>query len=312
MGYQLAIQLQGLIPERVETNFQQAGLVCQPCRQIDLDSPWTWYWLNQLKIPIIYHRKLWELAYVMQAIMENLTWNQGVRGLGFGCGEEPLPSLMVQMGAKVTVTDLAPEASAGKGWSETNQHTSTLAKVHNAGLVDQKLFFDNAELKYVDMNAIPAELDGQYDYCWSVCALEHLGSIQHGLDFILNSAKTLKPGGVAVHTTEINYTKADETIDNYPTVIFLRKHFEQLAARAKELGLEMKPLSFDVGDQPLDRFIDMPPYIFDNEAVMGQWPSQFGNSPPQKGNNNLQQAHLKMLLDGFPSTCYGVIIKKPV
>jgi len=44
------------------------------------------------------------------------------------------------------------------------------------------------------MNEIPRSFDNQYDYCWSVCAFEHLGSIQKGLDFVKNAMNVLKPG----------------------------------------------------------------------------------------------------------------------
>jgi len=30
---------------------------------------------------------------------------------------------------------------------------------------------------------LPADLTG-FDFCWSICALEHLGTIAQGLDFI--------------------------------------------------------------------------------------------------------------------------------
>ena len=37
--------------------------------------------------------------------------------------------------------------------------------------------------------------------------------------------KVLKPGGLAIHTTEYNYMSDDHTRDNGETVLFLRKRF---------------------------------------------------------------------------------------
>ena len=62
------------------------------------------------------------------------------------------------------------------------------------------------------MNAIPADL-GRFDLIWSSCALEHLGSPKAGLEFVVRTLELLKPGGVSVHTTEIELTLRDDTAD---------------------------------------------------------------------------------------------------
>ena len=53
----------------------------------------------------------------------------------------------------------------------------------------------------VDMNDIPPDLRG-FDFTWSSCALEHLGTLRAGADFVVEQMTCLRPGGVAVHTTE--------------------------------------------------------------------------------------------------------------
>ena len=116
------------------------------------------------------------------------------------------------------------------------------------------------------MNRIP-HLEPAYDFCWSICSMEQLGSIERGLAFVEKSLSVLKPGGVAIHTTEFNYLSEDETIDNGSTVLFRKKDILQLAIG--EGGLE----------------------------------------PEQWGNGN-QVAHLKLAVDGFPSTCYGLVVVK--
>ena len=46
--------------------------------------------------------------------------------------------------------------------------------------------------------AIDTDCHGQFDFVWSACAFEHLGSILNGLEFVVNSVKCLKPGGVVL------------------------------------------------------------------------------------------------------------------
>ena len=53
----------------------------------------------------------------------------------------------------------------------------------------------------VDMNAVPEDLR-DFDFSWSSGAVEHLGTLGAGADFVLAQMDCLRPGGVSVHTTE--------------------------------------------------------------------------------------------------------------
>lgn len=295
-GYELAKSLAAELPVRTDLTPNPVGLKSKPSTQADLESDWAAYWCGQLQVPVVFHRKLWEFTYLLQAIWERGLLVEGSRALGFGCGVEPVPSYLASKGIDVTVTDLAPEASADLGWTTTNQHTASIDHAFKPDLVTRELFDRHVRLSYVDMNAIPPDLQG-YDFCWSICALEHLGSIAKGLDFIENSLATLKPGGVAVHTTEFNFLNDDETIDNWPTVLFQRSHFIALAERLRAAGHHVEDLDFAVGNKPLDRFIDIPPWEHDM-------------SPYVQQNWGGDHTHLKLSIDGFVSTCFGLIIRK--
>ena len=293
-GYELARALAAQLPVREDLAPQHVGLASKPSTQADLESDWAAHWLAALKIPVVFHRKLWELAYVLQALYDNEHLRPGTRGLGFGCGEEPLPSYLASLGIGITVTDLPPEDARAAGWVSTTQHTGNRDVAFKSHLVDRGTFDRLVDLRYVDMNAIPADLRN-YDFCWSICALEHLGSIQKGLDFIENSLATLRPGGLAVHTTEFNFLNDEETIDNWPTVLFQKRHFCDIRDRLQAEGHEVAPLDFNVGSKPLDRFIDMPPYEW-SPYMMEIW--------------GRDQPHLKVTIDGFAATCYGLIVRK--
>lgn len=294
-GYELAKALADALPKRTGLAAEKIDLYSKASTQLDLESDWVAYWLSELHVPVFFHRKLWELAYVLQALWQLDKIQPGMRGLGFGCGTEPLPSYLASRDVKVTVTDLEPEASEGKGWSTTNQHTATIDHVFHPDLVSRELFDSHVDLRYVDMNAIPSDLRG-YDFCWSICSLEHLGTIQKGLDFIRNSLDTLKVGGVAVHTTEFNFTNDHETVDNWMTVLFQKKHFQAIADLLTAEGHTVAPLDFSIGQKPLDKFIDIPPWT---EHMNDQLKTDWSGS-----------AHIKVAIDGFPSTCFGLIITK--
>jgi 2-polyprenyl-3-methyl-5-hydroxy-6-metoxy-1,4-benzoquinol methylase len=295
-GYDLARRLAEDLPQPQQLKPQSVNLCSKASTQADLESDWAAWWCAELKVSRIFHRKLWEFAFVLQALWERGMIAGGKRGLGFGCGHEPVPSYLASKGVQLTVTDMAPEEARSHGWMSSDQHMTTIDQLFMPHLVDRATFDRNISLQYVDMNAIPEDLTG-YDFCWSVCALEHLGSIAAGLAFVRNSLATLRPGGVAIHTTEFNFLDDSQTIDNWPTVLFQRRHFMHVAQELRNEGHDVGELDFRIGDKPLDTFIDVPPYAHD-------WPKplalDWGNSP----------AHLKISIDGFASTCFGLIIGK--
>ncbi|RBP15910.1 methyltransferase family protein [Roseiarcus fermentans] len=296
-GYELATRMAEALPPRSIPAPIEHPLTWKPTTQADLESDWAAYWLNELKIGFIYHRKLWEIVYLLQALHNYRLIRPGARGLGFGCGNEPFPSYFANAGVNVTITDLEPSNRQSIGWAETGQHASTLESSFVASLVKRDDFLNFAELIYVDMNHIPNTLR-EYDFCWSICALEHLGSIEKGLAFVENAMDTLRPGGVAVHTTEFNFYDDNTTIDNWGCVFFQRKHFLDLANRLRAKGYEIPEVSFDLGSGPLDRFIDLPPYSHQvSQDVRKMW---------------ITEQHLKLAHDGVASTCYGLIIRKPM
>ncbi len=294
-GYDLARRLAAALPDRRPTAARHVGLACKPSTQADMESDWVAHWCGELGTPVLMHRKLWEFSFLLQALHEHGLLRAGARGLGFGCGEEPIPSYLAARGVAVTATDLGEAEAARAGWVGTGQHARTPDHMFRPHLVDRPTFDRLVGLEVADMNAIPPHLAG-FDFCWSICALEHLGSIDDGLAFVENSLATLRPGGLAVHTTEFNIAPDGPTVDNWPSVLFQRRHFTELAARLERQGHRVAPLDFDIGDGPMDRFIDLPPWGHDMPPEWSRW-----HGEPQ---------HLKLAVDGFVSTCFGLIVHR--
>lgn len=269
----------------------------KPSTQADVESEWFLYWCRELALAPLPARKLWEFAFILQSLHSRHMLAAGKRFVGFGCGTEPLPSYFAAQGVEVVATDLAPDEVVGKGWAETRQHTANLETLRFGNLVDADTFARLVTVRYVDMNKVPSEFNGQFDVSWSVCALEHLGSIENGMKFVLESAKCLRKGGVLVHTTEFNFTDDVRTIDHAGTVLYQRRHFLEIADRLRDGGLIVDDPVFDVGDRPLDKLVDLPPYPHDMTAAEQAWLRP--------------QGHLKLDIEGFPATCFGLVAAKP-
>jgi hypothetical protein len=95
---------------------------------------------------------------------------------------------------------------------------------------------------------------------WSSCALEHLGSLKRGLEFVLAATELLKPGGVGVHTTEFNVSSQDRTLEHKYNSIFLRKHIESLDVELRKTERCLAEPDYFPGDGEHDRLFDYPPY----------------------------------------------------
>lgn len=208
--------------------------------------------------PAVMRRKLWEFSFIAESLSRRGYLEQGRSGVGFGVGEEPLSALFVSRGCCVLATDIDPSDPASQAWRSTGQHAS-LDMLNREGIATPAEFAARAEFRHVDMNHIPPDL-GVFDFAWSACALEHLGSIDAGLRFIANSAQHLKPGGVAVHTTEFNVDSNDRTVEDGPTVLFRRQDIERLDKLLLTVGCYLVPVDYSVGDLPYDRHVDAPPY----------------------------------------------------
>ncbi|WCT75282.1 hypothetical protein PQ455_08710 [Sphingomonas naphthae] len=256
--------------------------VSQMCTAAQFDEPVYDEWVARLHHPRHRHRKQWEFIYILQALERAGALRPGRRGLGFGVGGERLPALMAAMGVDVVATDLPQDDARALEWRATNQHSSELDGLVYPDICDEATLRRHVAFRAVDMNHIPADLTG-FDFCWSACAYEHLGSIAKGLRFVEASIATLRPGGVAVHTSELNLTSNRKTVDNQGTVLFRRRDMEKLAARLIAAGHAVAPFNFDQGEQPDDQHIDMPPY------------------GPE---------HLKVVLGPYVTTSFGIIVRK--
>jgi hypothetical protein len=233
--------------------------VNQLCTASQFDEPDYAAWCATIGEAPRPHRKQWEFCWILAALRAANAIRPGARALGFGVGTEPLPAMLAAHGVEVVATDAPVELIAGQGWQSTNEHAAGLMQLHRPALLDEETFRARVSFRPVDMNAIPPDLRG-FDACWSSCCFEHLGGIAQGLDFVENSLETLRPGGVAVHTTEFNLGSNEETLETPGLSYFRRCDIEALLDRLAARGHSVWPLNLHPGDSPLDAYIDTPPY----------------------------------------------------
>ena len=284
-------RMRGDLPRRVGTS--ATVLTSRLCTFESLNSPQFREWSDRLRPmwdpegsdprPTMIHRKMWEWLFICEALSERGMLQPGRRGLGFGVGLEPLVALFAGMGCDIVATDLHPDQARAAGWTESGEeYSGDLDGLNPHGLCPPEEFADRVRYRFVDMNDLPSDLRG-FDFTWSSCAFEHLGDLSSGADFVVGQMDCLVPGGVAVHTTELNVSSEEETVESGATVLYRRRDIEGLAARLRRLGYRID-LDLREGSTPQDRHIDVPPF---------------------------SDTHLRTVLGEFVTTSVGLVVERP-
>jgi hypothetical protein len=268
-------------------------LTSQLCTYRSLTSPELREWAVRIRPmwdpdgtdpkEMIVHRKMWEWLFICEALAERDMLRTGRAGVGFGVGREPLVALFAAQGCRIVATDLDVEAARAAGWTDTGEeHAGGLADLNQYGLCPPEEFDRLVAFRPVDMTALPEDLRG-FDFSWSSCAFEHLGSLEAGLAFVDRQMECLVPGGVAVHTTEYNVSSDSDTVSTGGTVLYRRRDIEKLLERLHVKGYAVS-CDYTEGDAPQDRHVDVPP---------------------------LSDVHLRTALGEFVTTSLALVIEKP-
>lgn len=228
--------------------------------------------------PAELHRKYWEWSYIYRVVEAAGLFGKQARGLVFAVGTEPLPAMFAAHDCRILASDGPQDAK--DMWSAAGEHSDTVEALYKPSICSMELMRARVQTRTIDMLDLPDDI-GEFDFLWSSCSIEHLGGIEPASTFVKNAMRYLKPGGIAIHTTEFNLSSNDATIDGWPTCLFRKQDLERLTADLIDQGHSVREWNFWPGSSgPRDEHIDYPPY-----------------GPP----------HLKIGLYQFTSTSIGIV-----
>jgi len=220
-------------------------------------------WLSYYSHTVVLDRKVWEYCFIMHALDKHVGLGPGQRGLVFGAGKELIPSILAARGCNIVATDYIPAEAKSIGWE-----TRTVDDLYFEGLITRARFDASISFREVDMNAIPSDLRN-FDFTWSTGSLEHIGCHANGLRFVEEAMACLRPGGIAVHTTEFTLTSESVGHDSPDLSFYCRNDILALAQRLTEAG-HLIVLNFQRGTTPADMHVDVPPYHYGRTLLAHQ------------------------------------------
>jgi hypothetical protein len=270
-------------------------LLSSVCRYEHFFSDWYQRWAPRLKLDrpdidpnnavALVQRKAWEWCAIAQVLEERGMLVPDTSGCGFAVGTEPLASAFASRGVRILATD-QPIQAGSTTWAAGNQHAASLEALYHPAIIDRETFQRNVRFRPVDMRDLALPWAETFDFIWSSCSFEHLGTLEAGMQFVLNAMDLLKVGGLAVHTTEFNLSSNQETVEAGGNVIYRRQDLERLEERLRRRSCGLSQMDLYGGDHQHDIEFDYPPYFI-------------------HGRN-----HVKLLLDGYVVTSIMIIIRK--
>lgn len=220
--------------------------VSQFCTAAQFDEPAFAEIAEAMGMTTTRSRRNWEQIWIVSTLATAGLIGPGFQALGFGVGRDRVAALLASRGVTVIATDQPDAADA------LRSSGARLAGLFHPEIIQIDDFERLVDHRPLDMTAIPPDLDDCFDLCWSVSALNRLGSLEAGTAFVEASLRPLKPGGVAVHTMEFNLRSDVATADTPNFALPRRRDIEALALRLLQAGHAVFPLNLHPGCDPLD------------------------------------------------------------
>lgn len=205
------------------------------------------------------HRKDWEFAAVARLVR----LEHPERVLVLAAGRERLVSWLAAQNVTVVATD--QRAEGARAWVHSNQHSSTREDLYHPDLVSWEQFAAHVTHEELDMTVdpVPEHLRSAFDLVYSLCAVEHVGTLERSKAIPVRFMASLRSGGLALHTTEFTLSSLDSTVMYGDPVIWRRQDVERVLDALIHEGHEVEPPCWDAGPA----IVDTPPFSPQREHV---------------------------------------------
>jgi ubiquinone/menaquinone biosynthesis C-methylase UbiE len=175
--------------------------------------------INELKEGPRFHRKQWEFAMIFLALKKLGFLNEKMNGLSLGGGNERVLYAIAKHVKKLTVTDLY-ENSTSWDCARTNDPDEFIRSSKPFDVDDSKIKALRMDMRNLDFE------DNTFDFCYSSCAIEHIGKYEDFVQHLNEVYRCLKDNGLYVFTTELQL--GNVTIEDPNNHIFSPQYLNKI------------------------------------------------------------------------------------
>lgn len=180
--------------------------------------------INELKESPRFHRKQWEFAMIFLALKKLGMLNANMTGLSLGGGNERVLYSIAQHVNKLIVTDLY-DADTTWDCAKTKDPDEYIKASKPFDVDDSKIKALRMDMRYLDFE------DNTFDFCYSSCAIEHIGDFEDFVRHLDEVYRVLKEDGVYVFTTELKI--GSDTIKDENNFVFSSSYINEIFKSTK-------------------------------------------------------------------------------
>lgn len=235
-----------------------------------------------------FHRKQWEFAMILHALRNNGRLDPGCVGLSMGGGRELVLYAIARQVRHLMVTDLY-DAQSSWDCARTGDPDQFI-HANKPILVDDERF----HARRMDMREL-AFPDRSFDFAYSTCAVEHIGTREDVIHHFNEVARVLKDDGMYVVTTEIGYQ--DVTIEDEHNMVFSLDdflHMVEVSNLVAEPEFDARILPHQINSPTLSNLAHL---SFSRPSHLSEALSEVG-------------PHLHLLRGEYPFTCGIFLLRK--
>jgi hypothetical protein len=144
-------------------------------------------------------------------------------------GLEKLPAIFAFRACTVVAANEPNDVA--QEWTDTGQYSHEKSQLFCDFVIDKARFDSLVSFEECNMKNISPHLH-DFDLCWLPVPLSTRKSRRR--DRIHNSLKTLKVGGIAIHTPEFEVSSETETAKSAQTVLYRRSDIDRMRARMEK------------------------------------------------------------------------------
>ena len=166
---------------------------------------------EELQEPARFHRKQWEFVTIFLTLQKYGMLKADKLGLSLGGGNERVLYSIARHIKQLVVTDLYDNETS---WdcARTDDPDEFIKASKPFAVEDKKLKALRMDMRYLDF------AENSFDFCYSSCAIEHIGKFEDFVQHLNEVYRCLKEDGIYVFTTELQL--GDTTIKDPNNYIF--------------------------------------------------------------------------------------------